>query len=192
MRRGRQKAVTRREDLATLTEELQRAREYATAATAAAAATTEVLHPSVEGDEQSKHNDSNSNSSTTNTTTVVDRHRGALGDKQAPAVTVDEGKAPDSTAASGGNERGAPKKNDNQDVDCDAAASVSQRLRVDARQARDDAEVAEEALRALRLELEGLAEGWTDLRMRLLGEMVVSFVCEERERCSLSGRQIQR
>eukprot|EP00903_Cladosiphon_okamuranus_P005576 g5550.t2 len=173
--RFRERAVTRREDLARLTEELQRARECAATA---AAATTEVLHTVSKGDQQSKQDDS---SSATTTAAVVNRNRGALGDKQAPAVTVEEGKAPGVTAAS------TEKKQGTTDVDGYTGGTVSQRLRVDARQARDDAEVAEEALRVLRLKLERLAEDWTDLRMRLMGEAKAA-----RERVTFLRRDVQR
>lgn len=52
-----------------------------------------------------------------------------------------------------------------------AAKLVSKKAKRDARQARDDAEIAEESLRLLRVEVEGLAESWTDQKMKLLGEM---------------------
>lgn len=45
-----------------------------------------------------------------------------------------------------------------------------ERARQDARVAREDTEAADETLRSLRIQVDGLAAGWTERRMHLLGE----------------------
>ncbi|CAB1108469.1 ABC [Ectocarpus sp. CCAP 1310/34] len=149
-------AVTRREDLVRLTEELQRARREA----AAAAAATSRAPPA----------------------------SASAGESDAPIVDVAEGKQPSKTSAAasdGVNSREGKLRHSKEpaagaaDVDTtlaaleeeEAAGGASGQARLNARRARDDAEVAEEALRLLRLEVEELARGWTDQRMRLLGEL---------------------
>ncbi|CBJ48405.1 DNA double-strand break repair rad50 ATPase [Ectocarpus siliculosus] len=168
-------AVTRREDLARLTEELQRARREAAAAAATSASGAPTASTSA-------------------------------GESDAPIADVAEGKQPSKTgtknaataAADGVNSReGGDSKEPAAgatDVDTavaaleeEAAGGASGQARLDARRARDDAEVAEEALRLLRLEVEELARGWTDQRMRLLGEAKAA-----QERVSFLRRDVQR
>ncbi|CAM9357928.1 unnamed protein product [Ectocarpus sp. 13 AM-2016] len=183
--RFRERAVTRREDLVRLTEELQRARREAAAATAAAATSASGAPPA----------------ST------------SAGESDAPIADVAEGKQPSKTdtkntataaataAADGVNSREGKLRHTKElaagaaDVDTtvaaleeeEAAGWASGQARLDARRARDDAEVAEEALRLLRLEVEELARGWTDQRMRLLGEAKAA-----QERISFLRRDVQR
>lgn len=49
------------------------------------------------------------------------------------------------------------------------ARRTSKLARYSTNRSREDVEIAEEALRLLRRELDGLVEGWMDRRMRLLG-----------------------
>lgn len=157
---GMRQAATRREDLARLTEELQRARREATSATnawGAPLASTSAgqrdtrVADVAEGKQSSKTDTQNA---ATAAADGVNSRDGGLGDSKDPATgAVDV----DTAAAALGEE--------------EEAGGASGRARSEARRARDDAKVAEEALRLLRLEVEELARGWTDERMRLLGEL---------------------
>lgn len=63
----------------------------------------------------------------------------------------------------------------------DGGPEGTERARREAREARIDAEAADEALRVLRKQVEGLTQEWTQRSMRVLGEngtrMIVSLVC---------------
>ncbi|CAN0260954.1 unnamed protein product, partial [Ectocarpus fasciculatus] len=167
--RFRERAVTRREDLARLMEELERARREATAATTAseapAASTstsagerdTLVKADVAEGKQPSKTDTKNAATADADAAAAVDgvnSREGGLRDSEDPASGAAD---VDMAVASSLEEE-------------EAAGGASGRARSEARRARDDAKVAEEALRLLRLEVEELARGWTDQRMRLIGE----------------------
>ncbi|CAM9864360.1 unnamed protein product, partial [Ectocarpus fasciculatus] len=184
--RFRERAVTRREDLARLMEELERARREATAATTAsevpAASTstsagerdTLVKADVAEGKQPSKTDTKNAATADADAAAAVDgvnSREGGLRDSEDPASGAAD---VDMAVASSLEEE-------------EAAGGASGRARSEARRARDDAKVAEEALRLLRLEVEELARGWTDQRMRLIGEVKAA-----QERISFLRRDVQR
>ncbi|CAM9298178.1 unnamed protein product [Scytosiphon promiscuus] len=166
--RFRERAVTRREDLARLAEELERARAEAAAAASAATATATNTADAPEAPTSSSSSAAAPKASSISTgDSDLERVASARQQGIAPAAAAAASAAAKTASETVSSTQEGQKPVDHEGMQAD---SVSRRARIDMEQARDDADGAEEALRLLRLQLEQLAEGWTDLRMRLLGE----------------------
>lgn len=146
-------AVTRREDLARLTQELERARAQEVAVSTVTAVAAPVK-----------------SSSPADAATVVGKDFEGLTQSEARSSKADLDARDPVTEVD-------PKAVDSRDGGMEASLEVavaearrtSKLARHSAKRSREDVELAEEALRLLRKELDGLVEDWVDRRMRLLG-----------------------
>lgn len=151
------KAITRSEDLDRLAEELGRAREHLERRTADRLASA-GLPPSL----------SLVSAATVPVLEAVDGH-GVDAYRDGRVGVVRAGRSAEGVArARDGIEAG--KASGDAKLESSAREGSTERARREARAAREDAEAADKALQSLRREAEELAEGWTNERMRLLGE----------------------
>lgn len=202
--RFRERAVTRREDLAQLTEDLERARRELENRTA-----DRFLHSSSSSSSYSARPilvDPAANNSTAELQDVIITEEGetAVGISSSLSLSAAATAASATTTLTTVGEQ-ALLGHDCSNRSANSAVGVpsgvndggpegTERARREAREARIDAEAADEALRVLRKQVEGLTQEWTQRSMRVLGEAKAAqerkvFIRRDEEKASARYRE---